>query len=317
MDNEASMGMNRTGMKMSPFSGGDMAEFAESMADRAPVDGMGTAVMHRAYVVEADTVGSVPIPGTVRGALSTVAGKLMGDKPEVFIDKLGERLAFERTGARLYDALLMKCDASGGYVPPAGSAQAASDMYGTMSGSSAAQPGSMASQMAATEAAAGAATAPGTAAGSQLGAGIPGTTGPADASMTNAAGEASPASPDVATLVRIRTEEERHFLLVQACMTELGADPTAMTPCADVAGVASMGLMQTVTDPRTSISQCLNALLTAELTDNAGWELLCELAQAQGHDEMAGRFRQALAEEQQHLALVKGWLRHAVLAEAT
>ena len=37
--------------------------------------------------------------------LKTALNKLVGVSPEVLIDKLGERLAFERTGTRLYDAL--------------------------------------------------------------------------------------------------------------------------------------------------------------------------------------------------------------------
>lgn len=36
---------------------------------------------------------------------------LKGDSPHILLDKLGERLAFERTGARLYDALITKCEA--------------------------------------------------------------------------------------------------------------------------------------------------------------------------------------------------------------
>jgi hypothetical protein len=45
----------------------------------------------------------------VKGVAKTGMQKLTGKKPEVLIDKLGARLAFERTGTRLYDALLGKC----------------------------------------------------------------------------------------------------------------------------------------------------------------------------------------------------------------
>ena len=47
-------------------------------------------------------------------------------------------------------------------------------------------------------------------------------------------------------------------MLVQA-MEQLGGDPTAQTPCADVTATASMGLIQVVTDPRTTLAQSLNA----------------------------------------------------------
>jgi hypothetical protein len=35
---------------------------------------------------------------------------LKGESPQILLDKLGERLAFERTGARLYDAFITKCE---------------------------------------------------------------------------------------------------------------------------------------------------------------------------------------------------------------
>ncbi|RYF70888.1 MAG: ferritin Dps family protein, partial [Comamonadaceae bacterium] len=84
--------------------------------------------------------------------------------------------------------------------------------------------------------------------------------------------------------------------------------PTAMTPCADVQATATLGIMQVVTDPRTTLAQSLNAMLAAELIDNASWELLASLAEDAGETELAGRFLGALAQEQEHLAVVKGWV---------
>ena len=66
----------------------------------------------------------------------------------------------------------------------------------------------------------------------------------------------------------------------------MGADPTAETPSADVIGVASQGLLQVITDPRTTLSQSLEAMLTAELTDNDGWETLAALADDLGQTEL-------------------------------
>src|SRR5690606_24201770 len=67
-----------------------------------------------------------------------------------------------------------------------------------------------------------------------------------------------------ATLRRIRAEEHEHFLMLSEVMRSLGGDPTAQTPCADATATASMGIMQVVTDPRTTFAQSLNALLIAE-----------------------------------------------------
>jgi ferritin-like metal-binding protein YciE len=96
-------------------------------------------------------------------------------------------------------------------------------------------------------------------------------------------------------------------LLIKECLETLGADPTAHTPGADLVGVESMGLIQAVTDPRTTLAQTLHAALAAELIDNEGWESLIVMAQKMGHDDMAERFQAALDEEGVHLAKVRSW----------
>ena len=69
-----------------------------------------------------------------------------------------------------------------------------------------------------------------------------------------------------------------------------------------------MGLVAVLTDPRTTLTQCLDALLTAELADNDGWKILIAMAEASGQDELAQRFATALAEEDHHLASVRAWI---------
>ena len=182
----------------------------------------------------------MPPPARVKGVASTLLDALKGNKPQVLIDKLGERLAYERTGVRLYEALLMKL---------------------------------------------------GTATGGPM--------------------------IDAAAVARIRDDEHAHFQMVGKYLVEIGADPTAMTPCADISGVAASGHLQVLTDPRTTVSQALNSILAVELADNASWELLVELARESGHDEMAQAFTVALETEQRHLATVRQWFRQSVLEEAT
>ena len=58
------------------------------------------------------------------------------------------------------------------------------------------------------------------------------------------------------------------------------------TPCADVTGAESIGLLQVVSDPKTTVDQSLHAILVAELADNAGWEELIALAREMGQDDM-------------------------------
>lgn len=106
-------------------------------------------------------------------------------------------------------------------------------------------------------------------------------------------------------LEHIRREEAEHMEILVLAIKKLGADPTAMTPGADVTGVLGMGLIQVLTDPRTDAPQALTALLNAELIDNAAWELLIELAMGNGQDEMVEQFEKALAQEEEHLSIIK------------
>lgn len=252
--NNPTLGFNRTGFQMSPFDTKEMVEAAE---ERSPADDPGAPELEaqrQRFIADAGIVGSVPLPGSLKGAVNMTVDKIKGAHPEMLIDKLGERLAFERAGTRLYDALITKYQAA---VAAAGEELLRND--------------------------------PGSTPGTEL-----------------------PEMP-LDTLQRIRAEELEHFKLVAEAMESIGADPTAQTPCADISAVASMGVMQVLTDPRTTLAQCLNAVLTAEMTDNAGWELLVELAEQSGHTDMASRFRHALYEEDQHLAIVKNWLSKLVL----
>ncbi|HSJ97115.1 MAG TPA: ferritin-like domain-containing protein, partial [Myxococcota bacterium] len=194
--------------------------------------------MRVAYIADADPVGSVPPPATLKGAAKAAAKTMTGKRPQTFLDQLGARLAFERTGTRLYEALITKCEAEGGNTVP------------------------------------------------------------------------------VDQLRRFCDEEAHHFALVKKCMEKLGADPTAQTPSADVGGVESMGLMQVITDPKTTVAQSLHAILVAELADNAAWDELITLAQKMGQDDMVKEFTQAQQAEREHLSAVREWHEQLTLAEA-
>jgi ferritin-like protein len=232
---EAGLGPNKTGIATSPVDIEKMLAGMDSKFSMPTSEGdeRAMAKMRSSYIETAEPVGSMPPPATLRGAAKTAAKALKGERPQLLLDKLGERLAFERTGTRLYDAFIAKCRTQG------------------------------------------------------------------------------PAAIEDAELVRIRNEEAKHFALLSECIEFLGGDPTAQTPCADVSGVASAGLMQVVTDPKTTITQSLSAILIAELTDNAAWEDLVALGRKMGHDDMAGQFEQALEQEAEHLATVRKW--HEVL----
>ena len=230
------VGMNRTGIQMSPIDSKLMQDVDPSLTPVELGDESALAELRNDYIANADALGSVPLPGTFTGAVSMGVQFLKGDSPQILLDKLGERLAFERTGTRLYDALITKCEVM-------------------LDG---------------------------------------------DISMT------------MDDLEQIRADEARHFMLISEAIESLGGDPTSQTPSADLAGVESMGLVQVLNDPRTSIAQSLHAIVTAELSDKAGWETLVALADEHGLTEMVDDFTQALNQEREHLALVQTWYEEAI-----
>jgi rubrerythrin len=251
-------GQNRTGATASPQGTQAMTDAVNELMPPVPIDTAGMEAERLLYIDASDTVGSIPPPVGVDGKVKAASGRLKGAAPDILMDKVGERIAFERTGVRLYEALLAKYEAAAQYagdvLPPAGEVHEVAHAQGL------------------------AVLAP--------------------------VNDEAPAQ----TLRRIRSEELEHFRLLCGAMTQLGGDPTAQTPCADVTATASMGIMQVLTDPRTTLAQCLNVMLTAELTDNDGWELLIQLAEQAGQSELAGHFLGALAQEQEHLVTIKGWL---------
>jgi len=238
MATAAKVGTNFTGVQMSPKDTKRLLDAVNEIHPDVPGDERGMLAERAERNEEADRIGSVPVPGSAKGMLKTSFDMMKGKSPEVFLDKLGERLAFERNGVRLYEAMIAKVKAVD-----------------------------------------------------------------------------TPNSALVDTLVHLRDEEHEHMMLVHAAMEKLGADPTAQTPCADVAGVMAMGIMQVLTDPRTNVPQCLNALLTAELADNAAWELLIELAQAAGHPNIADSFVKAKTQEDDHLVKIKTLMRRDLIMQ--
>ncbi|HEY0963603.1 MAG TPA: ferritin-like domain-containing protein [Pseudomonadales bacterium] len=239
MEKATQIGGNRTGMDTSPLMAKEMLTGAALYEPTQLDPEAAYAALQGQYMRPDNNVGSMPPPGTMKGQLKTVAGKMRGRNPEVLLNKLGERLAYERTGVRLYEAFIRKCEAL----------------------------------------------------------------------------------PDSASLVplvdlrEIRADEEAHFMLLQEAIIQMGADPTAQTPDADVSGVASQGYMQVLTDPRTSIVQSLEMLMSIELIDNAAWELLMTLADEMGLDILSAAFEKAWQQEETHLQRVRMWYERGIRNE--
>ena len=233
--------VNRTGMALSPKHAKEMVEGASKTKPSMVGDEMGIATLRSSYARDAEPIGSIPPPATVKGAAKTAMKALTGEHASVLLDKMGARLAFERTGTRLYGALIGKVET-----------------LGTANG----------------------------------------------------------AGPSVDRLVQIMREEQQHFEMLKQAMIDMGGDPTAMTPSADVEATLSEGVAKVLVDARTDVHQSLEAILLAELADNDGWTMLIELARSMGQDDLADQFLKALKEEEEHLGDVRAWVSASTLAKA-
>lgn len=232
MKEATDLGTNKTGLHAAPVLAKEMVRSShEEMEEPAP-DGTPARELRLGYAQASPPLGTVPPPMSVKGVATSAVEALRGNKATVLVDKLAERLAFERTGVRLYEALLLKWDAK----------------------------------------------------------------------------RRSASGPTREQLAEIREDEMRHFALVYEALKRVGGDPTAQTPSADLEGVASLGLVQILADPRTSLREGLQAILHAEAADRDGWELLVSLAEGFGQDELAASFQEALRTEERHLIRVRGWV---------
>ena len=208
---------NQTGIGGAPDRAARMAEATQEFPPSSQGSDLDLAMVRVTYAREAMSPSGDAMPPTA---------------PSLLMDKLGERLAFERAGTRLYEALLSKHDAEGSF-------------------------------------------------------------------------EGGPSREDI---LEILSEELAHFRLLAEAIEGLGGDPTELTPSANLQLVASHGVGQVLTDPTTSLAQCLEAIAMAELTDNECWETLAGLAELAGNEGLATECEQALATEAEHLEKVRTWI---------
>lgn len=235
MWSQTQIGPNKTGVATSKGLTDSMVEGTQEFLPSGVGDEREIARVREEYVKEAEPIGSMPTPPKLKGMLKTAKQAIQGAHPVVFLDKLGGRLAFERTGARLWEGVLSKWDA-----------------YGSFSG-----------------------------------------------------------GPTREEIEKIATEEFEHFRLLEDAHLKLGADPTVLTPCANLEATLSKGVMDVIVDARTDLIQSLQAVLIAELADNDAWETLTELARIAGENDLAKKFEIAAAEEAVHLENVRLWLAKA------
>jgi rubrerythrin len=238
---EQELFVNRSGIMLNPEMSAELIEGAKNTVPSSQGGAEEMRIERADYLSEAPPIGSYPEPVNEAETSADEEISAEDNRAAVLLDKLGERLAFERQGTRLYEAFIQKLEAA-----------------------------------------------------------------PAEDGV----------APGVEELRHICEEELEHFKLLQRAIVDLGGDATVQTPSADVAGVLSHGALQIMSDPRTTVAQALQAALTAELADNDGWQMLEELAEQLGYEDLGAQCAEAFKEEQEHLESVRTWLSNMTLGEA-
>lgn len=105
------LGKNRTGIDVSPALSQEMVRGIDDNHVVQHQGLRGLSAVRLDALQSAEPIGSIPVPASLTGVLGTLQDRLKGRSTEVLINKLGERLVFERTGVRLYEALITKCEA--------------------------------------------------------------------------------------------------------------------------------------------------------------------------------------------------------------
>lgn len=222
------LGDNRTGIATSPEEAKRTRDGARQGVKDASPDARRLFEARLRFSKQAPPVGTLPQLANGR------------EVPTIFIDQLGGRLAFERTGARLYELLMVKLKA----------------------------------------------------------------------------GHPHEGGPTLDELEHIREEELEHLGVTMRALEELGADPTAITPMGNISTVNGSGILKNLADPRVTLTEALDSVLIAELTDNETWAMLMTLALKLGRGDLAREFHHVLEQEQDHLEKIRTWLNVSISGQA-
>jgi bacterioferritin (cytochrome b1) len=105
-------------------------------------------------------------------------------------------------------------------------------------------------------------------------------------------------------LQTFRDQEKEHEEWLEKQIRDLGGDTNVKTEMATLVERESQGIDQVVTTDDL-LPHVMHAMLTAELVDNSGWELLIELADDADDKEARAEFRKRLHEEEDHLMFAR------------
>jgi len=116
MKQSAERGTNRTGIMAAGRLAEEMIAATREFPASSPGSGLAIAEVRIAYAREGESVREAPPPAALMDKAKAAGTGATGGQPTLLLDKLGERLAFERAGARLYETLLSKHRAYGTFT---------------------------------------------------------------------------------------------------------------------------------------------------------------------------------------------------------
>lgn len=102
-----------------------------------------------------------------------------------------------------------------------------------------------------------------------------------------------------------REEEKEHEEWLEAQLRALDANPHGESELSRLIETESMGIEEVVLHSGAQLPHLLHAMLAAELVDNAGWELLVQLADEAGDKAAKKGFKKRLHEEEKHLLFLR------------
>ncbi len=111
-----------------------------------------------------------------------------------------------------------------------------------------------------------------------------------------------------------RDQEKEHEEWLEEQIRSLGGDAHSETDKSRLVTRESKGIEEVVMSDA-QLPHLLHALLAAELVDNAGWDLLVQLADEAGDREAKREFKKRLHEEEDHLLFVRKAVEKLSVAE--
>jgi bacterioferritin (cytochrome b1) len=102
-----------------------------------------------------------------------------------------------------------------------------------------------------------------------------------------------------------RDQEKEHEEWLEDQLRAIGGDAHGETEGALLVETESEGIEKVILEQRSSLAQMFHALLVAELADNAGWDLLVQIADEADDPKARRAFKKRLHEEEEHLIFVR------------